>query len=831
MAKLPGFTADLGYANAPAAPNPAVVEAAYAAEARGMDARAKQIEIAGAKRAEQIGALAKLAETGYTFAVEREAAARAQEVVDKLNEPKLGFVGAIAKTAPELKAQAMSELDTQYMGPTQDPVTDQLLADYNSKADRINAAAQQNMLSQQEAQLMLASEMKKLIATHPAMAERVRKVFNSHTGRGDWDIRPVETALTAKAKEDAEIERQRRMFEKQAHEMYLIGAGGNLTAPEIYQELVKNTPLAREMNVKLVTHNIRNNANSVMSKGILTEFANASDADIYASETTAADTAIAKLKAKGIDILNPNYVPSVNDRDALVAAVQEVSTARMKSLSAAELRLQQRIAENPNLDRDQIATIRKQFADRRSVTANGLTDMLALLRTSSADINVNLQNHVKAQEALNLFMDNVFGKDFMARMKDPTTRQQMILQNPGNTAVLGIGKYFSEKQSAPETILELQRMMNIGAALTGSSNQIHQATLANASPQDVANVTQLLMSDGAKYLGSRKPLEIEHQGSVVVLGKNFVPEHTSFSTLRENVLNKEYEKSLPDAAMRETFKRETLGRIGFFLNPANPQGYAATISSESTKLGVQMVVENGILIPKNMPQMTQANSLSIGALRRATEKANSLLRMQDVLADKTDSATMFLSSSLAGQGREVVAGSAPIPVATPNTVNAMGTTTSNAASGTITTGDVLNPRPMQSRNPLVTQGRSVMFNEEEQRRLQAVRGDLLPITHDGYPAVVNSDGSVSTEISITVTDPQLNDGKPTNIPSLWKGRIVSQEEAIKNALASGNTYQSFSTIDAAVKAAKAKSAAGGANASTTLSGSNSTDKWFRRKVQ
>lgn len=743
MAKLPDFTANLGYANAPAAPNPAVVEAAYAAQGKAMEA-------AGAKRAEQIGALAKLAETGYTFAVEREAAARAQEVVDKLNEPKLGYVGAIAKKAPELKAQAMSELDAGFRtAEYEDPVGGQILAEYNSRADRINAAEQQNMLSQQEAQLMLASEMKKLIATHPAMAERIRKVFNSHTGRGDWDIRPVETALTAKAKEDSEVERQRRMFEKQAHEMYLIGAGGNLTTTEIYQELVKNTPLAREMNVKLVTHNIRNNANSVMSKGILTEFANASDAEMYAAETTAADTAIAKLKAKGIDVLDPNYVPSVNDRDALVAAVQEVSTARMKSLSAAELRLQQRIAENPNLDRDQIATIRKQFTDRRSVTATGLTDMLALLRTASADRNMDLQNHVKAQEAVNLFMDNVFGKDFMGRMKDPTTREQMILQNPGNTAVLGISKYFSEKQSAPETILELQRMMNIGAALTGSSNQVHQATLASARPQDVANVTQLLMSDGARYLGSRKPLEIEHQGSVVVLGKNFVPEHTSFSTLRESVLNKEYEKSLPDAAMRDAFKRETLGRIGFFLNPANPQGYAATISSESTKLGVQMAVENGILVPKNMPQMTQANSLSIGALRRATEKANSLLRMQDVLADKTDSATMFLSSSLAGAGREVVAGSAPIPVATPNTVNAMGTTTSNAASGTITTGDVLNPRPMQPRNPLATTGSAPAPLTAEQQRRQRTIADSLVTGGANAPAQTPTTRSVVSNTSST----------------------------------------------------------------------------------
>jgi hypothetical protein len=38
-------------------------------------------------------------------------------------------------------------------------------------------------------------------------------------------------------------------------------------------------------------------------------------------------------------------------------------------------------------------------------------------------------------------------------------------------------------------------------------------------------------------------------------------------------------------------------------------------------------------------------------------------------------------------------------------------------------------------------------------------------THDGYPARKNADGSYSTELSITVTNPKLNGGKPTNIPS------------------------------------------------------------------
>jgi hypothetical protein len=85
-------------------------------------------------------------------------------------------------------------------------------------------------------------------------------------------------------------------------------------------------------------------------------------------------------------------------------------------------------------------------------------------------------------------------------------------------------------------------------------------------------------------------------------------------------------------------------------------------------------------------------------------------------------------------------------------------------------------------------------------------------TQDGYPARQNADGSYSTEMSITVTDPRLNGGRPTNIPSLWKGREVPQEQAITNALATRKPYAAFNSIDEAVQAAKARSAAGGAAA-------------------
>lgn len=90
-------------------------------------------------------------------------------------------------------------------------------------------------------------------------------------------------------------------------------------------------------------------------------------------------------------------------------------------------------------------------------------------------------------------------------------------------------------------------------------------------------------------------------------------------------------------------------------------------------------------------------------------------------------------------------------------------------------------------------------------------------THDGFPARKNADGSYSTEVSITVTNPKLNDGKPTNIPSLWKGKEVDENTAIENALATGKKYESFSTIPEAVAAAKERSNAGGAGATSNKS--------------
>jgi hypothetical protein len=73
---------------------------------------------------------------------------------------------------------------------------------------------------------------------------------------------------------------------------------------------------------------------------------------------------------------------------------------------------------------------------------------------------------------------------------------------------------------------------------------------------------------------------------------------------------------------------------------------------------------------------------------------------------------------------------------------------------------------------------------------------------DGSPALRNPDGSVSTMLTATVEDERLNDGQPTNIPTVWDGKALSPEEAIEKAAASARKFPAFTSVADAVAAAE-----------------------------
>ncbi len=124
------------------------------------------------------------------------------------------------------------------------------------------------------------------------------------------------------------------------------------------------------------------------------------------------------------------------------------------------------------------------------------------------------------------------------------------------------------------------------------------------------------------------------------------------------------------------------------------------------------------------------------------------------------------------------------------------------------------PPTMEQRLAKMTEGTSAQSSQK---------------TWDGYPPYVNRDGSISTERTITVTDPRINNGKPTNIPTLWEGKPLPgktdaeiQKKAIEKAIEyqrrTGNKWKSFDSIESAVSFAEQKSSSGGSKAGSLFKG-------------
>lgn len=107
------------------------------------------------------------------------------------------------------------------------------------------------------------------------------------------------------------------------------------------------------------------------------------------------------------------------------------------------------------------------------------------------------------------------------------------------------------------------------------------------------------------------------------------------------------------------------------------------------------------------------------------------------------------------------------------------------------------------------------FDVSTAQPLQEVEAltDTGEITNEGRPIFENQFGESVTERTITITDPRINQGQPTNIPTVFNGQFLSDEDAILSvANAQGNdpitgmALQGFGSIDEAVENAKSRSA-------------------------
>lgn len=107
--------------------------------------------------------------------------------------------------------------------------------------------------------------------------------------------------------------------------------------------------------------------------------------------------------------------------------------------------------------------------------------------------------------------------------------------------------------------------------------------------------------------------------------------------------------------------------------------------------------------------------------------------------------------------------------------------------------------------------------------MPALTDERVGTTPEGRPIMRNADGSVSTERSITVEIPEINGGKPTNIPTMFGGREVQPDEAIRKIIEAGGrdpetgrVLPGYASNEEAENAARGRSQAIGATVNAPL---------------
>ena len=750
MAKLPGFTADLGQVNAPAAPNPAVLEAAYAAEARGLDARAKGIEIAAAKRGEAVGALAKLAETGYTMKVEQEARTAVQDVVNKLNTPEFGFVGETAAAAPRLGREATDQLQTQFQDMGE--LTNESFNQYVAKAQNIQANVQQNMLSQSQAQTLLASDMKRLIAENPAMADRIRKVYNSHTGRGDWDVRPVETALTAKAKEDEGQKVMMRLLEGDAKKIFDSGIGNNFgmkSSAEIFQHLVQRTDTGVRMSTAVQANALIEQTNKAMTTGDMNQFFSNAYVGAQAARVEANTRIQQSLLAQGLDLSKPLPQLTEAHRALITNAYTQSKQAERNALEGARVMLTNRLRANPSLDftivSATIEKLNKEIANT-PITAS-FDDMLNTLKMDATARNVNAQTLLVSQQVRDMSLRTTWGDNLINMAKDPATQEELLRLYPGNSAVLAFVNEFKTRQGNFSEDIRRHSMIADGMFNPNASMEHRAAYEAAKTTEEgkrqIAAITQLSMGQGAAALTRGNTQTAADITNIIILGRNFVPEGPNFGALQRAVTTNSWEGMFPtaDAKAKEMFIKDTSGRIATWLNGNDPNSYLTALKNTVANIpGATMSVQSGALV---VTPPAGADPVAVIAMNSTLNTVNSLISMQNALLKRNDIASTLITSP----SRQLEVGTPTQPPVAPIQPGA-----TNVREGTIRQGG--EPYSLAPRNTLATQGGPAIpagSEAEMARRAAAAReinaartgGTNAPTQTPTTPSVVSTTSSTT----------------------------------------------------------------------------------------
>ena len=616
---------------------PAPASADYGLLIQAGQARGKAAQIAGESTAQLIKTATSIGEAAYSGYVQAQAQEAATKVTQNLFTPQ--YVGEEAqRTIQDQSSELAQELSAAGGNVA-------VVKDYEARAKRIADAVAAKTFTQDQALSRLSADMRKLIATHPGQAQAIRKVFNEVTGRGDWDVRPIEAALTAKAKTDEFQKAQMRLLENDAKRIYESGIGSLFkmkSSAEVFANIVQGTDYGVRMGTMLQSQNLIENSNKVKTSGDMNQFYSATNIEAHASRVQAAQQVFARLEQKGINI-NAMVSPTEAQRKDIEDAYRTMKTAERNSLLAAQNDLAAKLRANPNMDRTVVDDTVKRIEDRLKNTplTTDLDSMLSELKQSYTAANVRADTVLKAVQVNDVVLRNTWSQDLIAKMKDPRTRKQMVADYPNNPAVAELAAMFEGRQNSFSQDMQNMSMIAEGLFSKAASPAARAAAMdADNTPEGrraKAAVIQLHSAKGADVLKQDAPATEFGVSAVVSLAKNFTPNESSWNTLYQTAMSDKINTILPNEVDSEQFKAGIVQRIDFWLGPNNAQSYSIKLRDIVRSIpGVQVIpTENGQLALAGKQPTSPQEIAQMGMLQSQIAKANQLLQVYNKFTGST----------------------------------------------------------------------------------------------------------------------------------------------------------------------------------------------------
>ena len=652
---------------------------------------------------------------------------------------------------------------------------------YATEFGRIKAAADQGVIDQPAATALLGAEMRRLIAAHPGKAEAIRKQYRVATGSSDWDNRLFFEAMTKKQ----EAQKLTKIQEEERKDVYQGAIAMGLPSSvalqvaqlppgsagrNLVEEYVGTTSALKAQKEKVDNMKVINGETSrLATTGLLTEVTIAT-ARVTTQQRLTLQAEVTRL---GIDFSKPDQITDAQYGQLL--SLQNKFMTEIDTVYAnAAVRIDEKAKQyGPAFDaggalkqlealRKDSAALFKSFTDR-TLFIQGMQEYASMRGQSTK----SALERIDTLSKIGKYLEGVAGPDLYKKLVDPDSRQHYMAGAGGKIPwIQDMVAYITAQQAgASREAAEIEKRLGrwqdifVGQTNPGGATPEQKQAAATATPEELRAVASVTHQESSTLIRAGKEAKTPEEKRLVVASSRIFASHgQELATMRDGVVS---------------------GNIFTAAGPENKEAITknvVTVTDHHLKKGSTFDID--------VKNALSRNTASGGGSLKVEVEGNYLF----LTDDKGNRITPVTGSNGAIYGNK-------------------------QAFGVVANAN----RMFEMRNAL---GKDITKEMQEwaDRQNGVSRGVIRgaePKTHDGFPARKNADGSISTEVSITVTDPRLNDGKPTNIPSLWGGKELSEDESVTKALESGKTYPSFDTIPKAVDAAKKRSDAGGASAPTT----------------